>query len=149
MEKIADGPFAKDGAVDEEWMEWIATEELPRFPPSSISNGNLPDRVYRLRTASTDGDGQARYLSVAEQPVSLPVLENGVGSRELKILCREQRQEACKDGGKVVLSRNGINRGGIDGLRFLWRFVSADGNKQVCGKFLFELPAPPAPSFLH
>ena len=75
MEKIADGPFAKDGAVDEEWMEWIATEELPRFPPSS-SNGNLPDGVYRLRTASTDGDGKPRYLRVFGT-VSRTFLKNG------------------------------------------------------------------------
>ena len=70
LEQIAEGPFATDGAVDNEWMEWITTQ-VPPFTVDGTDSGNLPDGVYRLRTASTDGDGQARYLRVFGT-VSLP-----------------------------------------------------------------------------
>ena len=74
LEQIAEGPFAVDGAVDNEWMEWITTQVL-HFTVDGTDSGNLPDGVYRLRTASTDGDGQARYLRV-QGTVSPPVFKN-------------------------------------------------------------------------
>ncbi|EJK52630.1 hypothetical protein THAOC_28076 [Thalassiosira oceanica] len=57
LEQIAEGPFAVDGAVDND------------------SGSNLSDGVYRLRTADTGGDGQVRYMRVLGT-VSLPILKN-------------------------------------------------------------------------
>lgn len=79
------------------------------FPPSS-SGSNLSDGVYRLRTADTGGDGQVRYMRV-------------LGTQ----------QEACRDGGQVVLSNNGITDQDID--RFLWRFVTVGDRQYIRSVF--------------